>query len=72
MKIDPEGVMILKETTVFRMNKFRYVCGKNKTKQRHYVIVKGYFNLPKKNIGRDELYVLRTVASKRDNQCIDS
>lgn len=51
MKIDPDGVIILKETAVLRMNKFRYVCGKNKTKQkhqRHYVIIKWYFHLAKK------------------------
>ena len=31
MNIDPEGVMILKDTTFSWMKKFRYVCGKNKT-----------------------------------------
>lgn len=73
MNIDPEAVIILKETTFLWMNKFRYVCGKNKQTHtpRHDVIVKWHFIIPR-NSCMDKLYVLRTAASKRHGQCINS
>lgn len=72
MNIDSEGVIILKETTFLWTNKFRYICGKTKKHQRHDGIVKWHFNLPRKNRCMDKLYVLRTAASKRHNQCVNS
>lgn len=73
MNIDPEGVIILKETTFFWMSKSRYVCGKNKTRHQQifYFIVKWYVHFARKNSCMDKLYVLRTMASKRDKQCIN-
>ena len=41
MNIDPEGVITLKETTLFWMSKSRYVCGKNKTRRQqifHFIV----------------------------------